>query len=51
MGRHAQMIAVLVSIVVQMVELRVPYIWSLALDPCLRVVIRRIDVMQTLVGC
>ena len=48
MGRHAQMIAVLASIVVQMVELSVPYIWSLALDPVLSVVIRKIDVMHTL---
>ena len=45
------MIAVLASMVVQIVELRVPYIWSLAFDPTLRVVIRRIDVMQTLTGC
>lgn len=51
MGRQAHMIAVLDSIVVQIVELSVPYIWSLALDPVLRVVIRKIDVMQTLTGC
>ena len=49
MGRQAQMMAVLVSIVVQIVELSVPYNWSLALDPVLRVVIRKIDVMQTLI--
>lgn len=49
-GRQAQIIAVLASMVVQMVELSVPYIWSLALDPVLRVVIRKIDVMQTLTG-
>ena len=48
MGRQAHMIAVLASMVVQMVELSVPYIWSLALDPVLSVVIRKIDVMQTL---
>ena len=45
------MIAVLASMVVQIVELSVPYIWSLALDPVLRVVIRKIDVMQTLTAC
>ncbi len=45
------MIAVLASMVVQIVELRVPYIWSFALDPVSRVVIRKIDVMQTLTGC
>lgn len=45
------MIAVLASMVVQIVELSVPYIWSFALDPVLRVVIRKIDVMQTLTGC
>lgn len=50
MGRQAHMIAVLASMVVQMVELSVPYIWSLVLDPVLRVVIRKIDVMQTLTG-
>ena len=50
MGRQAHMIAVLASMVVHMVELSVPYIWSLALDPVLRVVIRKIDVMQTLTG-
>lgn len=44
------MMAVLASMVVQIVELSVPYIWSLALDPVLRVVIRKIDVMQTLTG-
>ena len=37
--------------VVQIVESSVPYIWSLDLDPVLRVVIRKIDVMQTLTGC
>ena len=50
MGRQAQMMAVLDSIVVQIVELSVPYNWSLALDPVLRVVIRKIDVMQTLIA-
>lgn len=45
------MIAVLASMVVQIVELSVPCIWSLFLDPVLRVVIRKIDVMQTLTGC
>lgn len=45
------MIAVLASMVVQIVELSAPYIWSLALDPVLRVVIRKIEVMQTLTGC
>ena len=45
------MIAVLASMVVQIVELSVPYIWSLALDPVLRVVIRKIAVMQTLTAC
>ena len=49
MGRQAQMMAVLDSIVVQIVELSVPYNWSLALDPVLRVVIRKTDVMQTLI--
>ena len=48
MGRQAQMMAVLDSIVVQIVELSVPYNWSLALDPVLRVVIRKTDVMQKL---
>ncbi len=51
MGRQAHMIAVLASIVVQILELSVPYIWSLAFDPVLSVVIRKIDVMQTLTGC
>lgn len=51
MGRQAHMIAVLASMVVQIVELSVPYNWSLSLDPVLRVVIRKIDVMQTLTGC
>ena len=51
MGRQAQMMAVLDSIVVQIVELSVPYNWSLALDPVSRVVIRKIDVMQTLICC
>ena len=49
MGKQAQMMAVLDSIVVQIVELSVPYNVSLALDPVLRVVIRKIDVMQTLI--
>lgn len=39
---------VFASMVVQTVEVNVPYVWSLLLDPASRVVIRKIDVTQTL---
>ncbi len=51
MGRQAQMIPVFASIVVQIVELSVPKVWSLFWPPVLRVVKRRIDVTQTLSAC
>jgi hypothetical protein len=47
-GRQAQMIPVLHSTVVHMVELRTPKVWSVALEPVSSVVMRSIDVMQTL---
>lgn len=42
------MMPVFASMVVQTVEVNVPYVWSLLLDPDSRVVIRKIDVTQTL---
>jgi hypothetical protein len=42
------MILVLVSTIVQMVELRAPYVRSVALELVLSVVIRKTDVIQTL---
>ena len=48
------MIPVFASIVVQMVELSVPKVWSLFLELVSSVVMRRIEVMQTLAlvsGC
>ena len=51
MGRQAQMIPVFASIVVQMVELRLPNVWSLDFELTSSVVILRTDVIQTLEPC
>ena len=47
-GRQAQMMPVLASMVVQIVDVRVPWVWSLDLELAFRVVVRRIEVTQTL---
>ncbi len=50
-GRQAQIIPELASMVVQMVDHKVPYDGSLDLEDLSSVVARRIDVIQTLVIC
>ena len=47
-GRQEQMIPVFASMMVHIVEILVAAVWSGAVDENFRVVIRRIDVTQTL---
>lgn len=47
-GRHAQIIPVSASMVVQIVELRVPHVGSADFELFSRVVMRRTEVTQTL---
>ncbi len=48
-GRQAHIMPVLASMIVHMVEIMVPYVWSTDLEDVSRVVMRRIEVTQTLV--